>query len=170
MIKRIQIVKERLVSNRGFTLIEVIAVLIILAIIGAVVISRVAATNNANLQSEVNSLKGHLRYAQSLAMNNIYTTNTTSANYATRTKWGINVGSSSYTLVKYVADANANSTSPLPNESSATHTFANGITASVSTGNNPILFDSWGSPGTSSTTVSIGSQSITITAETGFIP
>jgi MSHA pilin protein MshC len=164
MMKKRQIVKDRLGKSRGFTLIEVIAVLVIIAIVSVVVISRQMATGATKLQVEADTLKGNLRYAQSLAMNNI-----SQANYSSPSKWGIQLSGSSYTLIK---DVSGTQTSPflLPNESSATHTFPSGITASVTTGTNPILFDDWGSPGTTSTSVSIGSQSITITATTGFIP
>jgi hypothetical protein len=87
------------------------------------------------------------------------------------TKWGINVAGNTYTLVK--VDTNG-TTSPinLPGESSVTpasHSFANGATASV-TGDNPILFDEWGSPGANVTTVNVRGKTITITANTGFIP
>ncbi|MGV8059396.1 MAG: Tfp pilus assembly protein FimT/FimU [Smithellaceae bacterium] len=55
-------------SNRGFTLLEMIAVLILIGIMAAVAISRFA-----NYDAEVNAgadiLKTHLRYAQTLAMN-----------------------------------------------------------------------------------------------------
>jgi prepilin-type N-terminal cleavage/methylation domain-containing protein len=165
-----EIMRNRCRNNRGFTLIEIIAVLVIIAIISAVVISRGTGTDAASLQAEVDTLKGHLRYAQYLAMNDIYTTDTTSPGYATRTKWGISVGNSSYTLVKYVADAPATHTFNLPNESSATHSF-NGITDASSTVN-PILFDDWGSPGTANISITIGGQTITdaIKAQTGFIP
>jgi MSHA pilin protein MshC len=170
MMQRRQIVKGQLGNNRGFTLIEIIAVLVVVAIISAVVISRGTATDAANLQAEIDTLKGHLRYAQALAMKDIYTTDTTSPEYATRTKWGISVGNLSYTLVKYVADAPATHTFNLPNESSATHSF-NGITDASSTVN-PILFDDWGSPGTANISITIGGQTITdaIKAQTGFIP
>lgn len=119
MMKRRQFVKGRLRNSRGFTLIEIIAVLVILVIVSAVVISRGMVTDEAKLQAEVDTLKGHLRYAQYLAMNanegNVPTVGTI--------KWGIRVDSSSYTLIK---DVNGTQTSPfnLPNESSATHSVS----------------------------------------------
>jgi len=149
MIKRRQIVKGRLGNNRGFTLIEIIAVLVIIAIISAVVISRGTATDEAKLQAEIDTLKGHLRYAQYLAMNDI-----------PPTQWGINVGTGSYALIRNPT------TTPLPNlpnESSATHSFSP-ITATDWT----VLFDEWGSP-TITNSPNIGGKSITITPNTGFI-
>jgi len=157
MMKTGEIMRNRLKSNKGFTLIEVVAVLIILGILSAVVISRGMDTEAVKAQTEMDTLKGHLRYAQYLALNDI-----------SPNQWGINIVGSSYTLVR--VDTNGPS-SPysLPGESSATHVFATGITATVA-GNNPILFNEWGSPGASPTSISIGGQSITITPETGFIP
>jgi prepilin-type N-terminal cleavage/methylation domain-containing protein len=153
-----KIMRYRRRNDRGFTLIEIIAVLVILAIISAVVISRGTGTDAASLQAEVDTLKGHLRYAQYLAMNDI-----------PPVKWGIQVGGTSYTLIK-VDTAGTTSPFSLPGESS-THDFkfSSGTTVTV-TGNNPILFDEWGSPGTTSSSITIGGQAITITANTGFIP
>jgi prepilin-type N-terminal cleavage/methylation domain-containing protein len=167
MMKKRQIIKGRLGNNRGFTLIEIIAVLVILAIVSAVVISRGTATDAASLRAEIDTLKGHLRYAQYLAINEISPT----TGYATPTKWGINIsGTTSYDLVKYVSGTLATHTFILPGESSATHNFkfASGTTVTVI--GNPILFDEWGSPGTTASSITIGGQAITITPVTGFIP
>jgi prepilin-type N-terminal cleavage/methylation domain-containing protein len=155
---------DKLSERSGFTLIEAIAVLVLIAIVSAVAISRGVMTNEADLQAEINTLKSHLRYSQQLAMNDITPTDATSALYSSRTKWGIKIddGGTSYTLVKYVADAPVTHNLPLPNESSATHDFSP-ITATPVT----ILFDEWGSP--SATSISFGGETITITANTGFI-
>jgi len=161
---------ERLKKNHGFTLIEIIAVLVIMAIVSAVVLSRGTATDEANLQAEVATLKGHLRYAQYLAMNDITDVKNENNVIVTVTKWGINVEGSSYTLIKVITGTGAGTSNPfnLPNESSATHNFAPPITASSSI--TPILFDDWGSPGSADITITMGTQTITITANTGFIP
>src|SRR3990172_875443 len=99
MMKRGEIMRDRLKNDKGFTLIEVIAALIIIAILTAVVISRGTGIDTVNLHAEVDTLKGHLRYAQYLAMNDISST----TGYATPTKWGIDIGTNSYELVKYVS-------------------------------------------------------------------
>lgn len=151
------VMKNRFINNKGFTLIEVIAVLIVLGIVSAVVISRVSGIDEAKLQAEIDTLKGHLRYAQSLAMNEI-----------PPVKWGVQINAATFTLVRNETGDDVTFDSPynLPNESSATHTFENGISASAAT----VLFDEWGSPGATSITVTMGGKSITITANTGFIP
>ncbi len=55
-------------SNSGFTLIEVIAILIVMSIITAFAVGRVA-DNKPELIAQKEVLKVHLRYAQSRAMN-----------------------------------------------------------------------------------------------------
>jgi hypothetical protein len=84
-------------------------------------------------------------------------------------KWGINIAGASYTLVR--VDSNGTTSAlMLPGDSSATHSFASGVSASVTAGSNPVLFDEWGSPGNSSTVISVNSKTITVTAVTGLIP
>jgi MSHA pilin protein MshC len=157
MMKRSQIVKNRRGNSRGFTLIEIIAVLVILAIFTAVAISSVTGKDAASLQAEVDTLTSHLRYAQALAMNDI------SSDAASPTRWGITVSGPSYTLIKDISGAQ---TSPyhLPNESSETHTTT--LTGTW-TETGTVLFDELGSP--SATSVTYVGQQINITTGTGFI-
>lgn len=146
-------IRNRIGRRSGFTLIEVIAVLVIAAILAAVLITRGLSTADVNLQAEVDTLKSHLRYAQYLAMNDI-----------PPNRWGIEVGDSAYELVKYEGGIKQVHILKLPNESSATHSFSP-IMATAWT----VLFDEWGSP-TITGVLNIGGQSITITPNTGFIP
>lgn len=175
MMKTGEIMRNRIKNNKGFTLIEVITVLIILAILSAVVISRGMSTADVNLQVEADTLKSHIRYAQYLAMNENDTDTTN--NPGTRVKWGIEVNSTYYTLIKDVTGKLPASSYSLPGESSAIHNFATGITA---TKTGTVLFDEWGRPyfasnilpGVSRTTIITlgpGPQSIEIYPETGFI-
>ncbi len=53
---------------RGFTLVEVVVVLILLGVLAAVVASRIVSFQ-AQLHGQAAALKSHLRYAQTLAMN-----------------------------------------------------------------------------------------------------
>jgi len=55
-------------NNSGFTIIEIIAVLIVMSIITAFAVGRVA-DNKPELIAQKEVLKVHLRYAQSRAMN-----------------------------------------------------------------------------------------------------
>lgn len=174
MMKRNQIISERLRQNNGFTLIEAIAVLVIIAIVSAVVVVRGMSTEDVNLQVEADTLKSHLRYAQYLAMNDTDITNPAPVT-PILVKWGIQINGQSYTLVRNLNGDGAAFDSPyiLPNESSATHSVAP-FTATVVN----ILFDEWGIPYIASAklstdatiTLTPGPKSFTITAETGFIP
>jgi MSHA pilin protein MshC len=138
-------------NAHGFTLIEIIAVLVIIGIMSAVAVTILSSLDKYKLISEVEILKSHLRYAQSRAMSDTVS-------------WGIDFSSNSYTLKKGVG------TSSLPNEDSHTHNLQkNGVTAS---GASNVTFDIWGSSGGTTVILSAGgdSRTITVTAGTGFIP
>lgn len=150
-------------DSPGFTMIEVIAVLVILGIISAVAMAKVSSViAQSNLDSEADVIKGHLRYAQALSMNNTV-------------NWGITFSSGSYTIF-----TNPSSTVELPGTGSATATFPSGMTISTGT----VCFDSWGTPytdtlatslqtgGPKSYTLSLGGNSVAILIwdDTGLVP
>lgn len=140
------------VDDRGFTLIEVISVLVLLGILAAVMVNR-SLDNSADAIGEAEVVKGHLRFAQMKAMNS-------------DTSWGIAFAGSSYTLQQ----KGLTSAVPLPGQNSATYTLAKGT---VSATRNPIVFNQWGDPGAIITvTVNVGanSQAFTVAQNTGFIP
>lgn len=150
-------------KNRGFTMLEVISVLIILGIITAFVVSR-GTNNRAELSSENEIIKAHLRYAQCMALaNDIYSWRITFSS-----------GSPDYHTLSKINKSDGTETNPinLPNEDSPTHNLLSGI--SITSGLGTVTFDEWGSPGTitQSTILSDGagnSETITITKNTGFI-
>lgn len=137
-------------DQAGFTLIEVIAVFILMGVLAAMAISRsLDATGEAEVAGATEVVKNHLRYAQVRAMN---------ADLA----WGLNFAGSSYTL----RDANG-ATASLPGDLPQGMTFV----ASV----NPVMFEKrWGSPGGTTILVTVTkgavSRTITVTRKTGFIP
>ena len=144
------------IAIRGFSLIEAIAVLLLMGIISTVVISKYSSADLYQLVSEEGILKNHLRYAQFRAMSD-------------QVAWGISLSGNSYTLQKDGAIAPY----VLPGEDSQVHMLPSGVSVSAGSGT-IILFDQWGSPGIvdQSITLSAGSDSrtITIIKNTGFIP
>jgi len=147
----------------GFTMIEAIVVLVILGIFAAVVAVRMSGTGAYDLASQVEVVKGHLRYAQTRAMN------------SNLVVWGINFTDSTH----YYLFQGAAPTTPvlLPGEDSATIDLPakkSGLTITPVR----ITFNEFGSPcdasGTPLTaadaTVTTNGGTITVTKNTGFIP
>ncbi|WP_413911057.1 Tfp pilus assembly protein FimT/FimU [Desulfobacula sp.] len=144
------------VNSNGFTMIEIICVLVIVGILTAVAVSKMTSTDVYDVVMEIETLKTHLRYSQIRAMSH-------------NQSWGIRIsGGTSYTLQKNGSTASVN----LPNENSATHTFASGVRAIP--GTIVITFDDLGSPGNSDIVITLRKQgknprTLTITQKTGFI-
>jgi len=147
----------------GFTMIEITSVILILAIIGAIAVSRIASTKPYNVAAEVETLKANLRYAQFRALSDADKRLSSNA-----TTWGISFSGNSYTLQK--TEEGVPTTPNLPGDNSPTHTLPSGITVSGSN----VTFDAWGSPGGSNITITVtdgtSPQTITVTQNTGFIP
>ncbi len=132
-------------------MIEVLAVLIVLAVVTTVVLSQTPAINrDAYAQAAI--IRSHLRFAQSLAMSNSADT------------WGISFTANSYTLFQNGLPAPIN----LPNDSSSTHNLPNGVV--ITGGIGTIEFDEWGSPGPDTITITLNSETVSVIRHTGFIP
>ncbi len=141
-------------SNVGFTLIEVIVVVLLVSILSVVIVGR-GGGSNARLVAETERLQSHLRYAQTLGLAN----NTV--------EWGIVITEGGYSLS--VEKDDIARPVRLPGVETASYTFPDGIGVTAGTGT--VIFDEWGSPGDSSITITLSdgaySSSITIEAETG---
>jgi prepilin-type N-terminal cleavage/methylation domain-containing protein len=125
-------------NKRGFTLIEIIVVLLLICIAGtAIVMSSVYSPSEYDLTSEMEVTKSHLRYAQSRAMN-------------TNLVWGIDLftgaATSYYQLFKYdpTSDIKTNMVLPGkdPNNPGPVY-FSDGIKISSDI---TVSFDTWGKP------------------------
>ena len=55
-------------NNRGFTLVEITVVVILIGIIAAAVFARSISTDRINIVGEVDKIRNHIRYAQSMAL------------------------------------------------------------------------------------------------------
>lgn len=141
-------------EQRGFTLIEIIAVLVLMGVVAAMAVSRsLNGTAEAEVAGAVEVVKNHLRYAQTRAMN-------------ADVSWGILFNGSTYTL--------QDTDTPTPNTATLPGDLPQGMTFVASV--NPVMFEKrWGSPGNTTITVTVSKggvspRTITVTRKTGFIP
>lgn len=95
---KVTIVRNIFKTQDGFTILEIIAVLVILGILVTVAVSR-SGNYTAQVYTGADVLKNHLRYAQTMAMN--YNPN------AGETIWGIKSDGTSYWLFQGVATENS---------------------------------------------------------------
>ena len=140
-------------TDNGFTLIEIIAVLVIVGIIAAVAATRVSDDGmNAELISQISVIKSHIRYAQSRAM-------------ATEDIWGVKSQGTTYFLFR---NGESNKIT-LPGENSKQVTLSDKGVDFLD--NFIITFNKMGSPSVAAS-IKVGAQSnaIEITAVTGYIP
>ena len=155
-------------DNSGFTLVEIVSVIVILSIISAVVASRFYFSDS-NLGAQTEAIKVYLRYAQVRSMN-------------TESVWGIRCAGTSLWLYK---DGDITSRVRLPGEDSATVDLdEKGISIRDGEATTFIVsFNDWGKPCSdaaatdeqdSDRTLTVDSDAkntnITITKNTGFIP
>jgi len=126
------------INKRGFTLIEIIVVLLLICVVGAtIVISSLYSPSEYDLTSEMEVTKSHLRYAQARAMN-------------TNLVWGIDLFTGTATsyqqLFKYdpISDTKTNMALPGhdPNNPGPVY-FSDGTKI---TENITVSFDTWGKP------------------------
>ena len=157
-------------NQHGFTLIELIIIIVLLAIMAAVAIPRMGDVTSMKAAATAEKLKSDIRYAQELAM---------TQNRSYRVYFNTSPApASGYAVVN---NANGNGTwgeagefAPDPSGKGNLSVTLNsgdyaGVTASSSV--NPIEFNSLGRPtgGATTITVSPGSYTITISAETGAV-
>ncbi|HET97358.1 MAG TPA: prepilin-type N-terminal cleavage/methylation domain-containing protein [Desulfurivibrio alkaliphilus] len=151
----------------GFTLVEVVLVLILLAILALVIIGRLTSPREVEAAAQAATLKNHLRYAQLRAIN--------SGGPAAPDIWGIEKVGDGYRLFRREEDGGL-TTFRFPAEESDTVTaplleWAGGFSL--------VGFDYYGRPFTDlidftpqagEIKVAGGAHAVTITRETGFIP
>jgi prepilin-type N-terminal cleavage/methylation domain-containing protein len=156
----------------GFTMLEIVVVLLLMSIVGATLIGRSITTSNLDLNSAADKLSNHLRYAQAEAMKLAY------KDYPV---WGINFTNGGYWMFR---GTNPNTKVRFPGvDSDDVNLSTEGI--SIPTAPQTVLFDRIGKPysaytteanntplpGTMTVRLSSGAQprEIKITPETGLV-
>jgi MSHA pilin protein MshC len=116
-------------DRRGFTLVEIIAVLVVLGVLAAVVINRAMSTTTTNRIAQESVVKNHIRYAQAMAVKQ-------------GAIWGIKCDGTDYWL--FINDPNTvTNQRALPGEANAKITLADkNISMSAFT----VFFDTIGRP------------------------
>jgi prepilin-type N-terminal cleavage/methylation domain-containing protein len=154
-------------NDRGMTLVEMIAVLLLMAIVSAVVLNRFMDITAVSTTASVETVRAHLRYAQAMAMKQ--------NNYL----WGIKCDGAHYWLFRTeskddYSTVQGDQDTPvyLPGEDDQ-KLPASGIGAFH------VYYDAYGRPRqydsgktellTAAVSITVGGETIQITPETGFI-
>lgn len=144
--------KIRMADARGFSMVQVIAALLVLGVIAVVVATR-QDISAIDVYREAEVIRAHVRYVQAVAMGH----NTAS--------WGVSFAGQSYTLLK----DGSPSALQFPNEATSTRTLPRGLSFTSGAGT-VVTFDEWGTPGSSDVAVILsGLETIRIRGNTGFV-
>ena len=90
-------------KEHGFTLIEIVVVMVLISIVAAAVFTRSITTDELNLRSRAEKIQNHIRYAQSMALK-------------TDQVWGIVSSGPQYWLFKGYLPSEVNTAQNLPGE------------------------------------------------------
>ena len=145
---------KRFGQPTGFTLIEIVALLLLVGVLAAVAVPRVFTTGGDAL-AEADRLRANLRYAQSLAM---------AGNTAS---WSVQINERGYTLLRNGQPSPV----PLPDENGPARTLAPRVR--ITGGAGLLALDDMGAPAsTALISLSDGSvvDTVTVTGFTGLIP
>lgn len=140
-------------KNHGFTLIEIIAVLILIGILGTFTVSKIINTDSETIGNR-EVIKNHIRYAQLMAMKS-------------NTICGIDFKGSTYSIFR---NGSITDTITLPNNTGKDFPIVKGLETKET-----IYFDLWGTPHgdlglkNPRLTGTIGSLGITLTEDTGYV-
>ncbi|MEW5725118.1 MAG: type II secretion system protein [Thermodesulfobacteriota bacterium] len=162
-------------AQRGWTLMEVTAVLLLLGIVSAVILYQAGDTGVAKVAGQTEALKSQLRYAQSRAMN---------SNVRYGLHFDTSGGITTYNLYRVNTSVPGNEEALAMAGQDVSITLPGGVYVSSPSGEFYVSFDDWGapyqghnpaSPLSSTLTLTVSgpdadSRTITIHPRTGFIP
>jgi prepilin-type N-terminal cleavage/methylation domain-containing protein len=142
-------------NNHGFTLVEMVVVLVLISIISATVLARSISTNQIDFVGQVDKIRTHIRYAQSMAMKRL--------DVISDDRWGIRCSGTQYWLFNYTGFGTENTSVRLPGEQPGKITLSDlGVTNATTF---TLYFNGLGAPFINSPTAPVGSPfNIIITA------
>jgi MSHA pilin protein MshC len=150
--------KGRFGGQGGFTLFEIIMVLLLLGVVTYFAATRLFSDDMPTQVAEMELVKNHLRFAQARAMNS-------------ESSWGIKFESSTrYCLINSSDEVCGDGKLLLPGVESSDGVMVLGSIQVTPPAGNKIAFDSFGSPGAATIILSTTAGNITVTQNTGFIP
>ena len=132
-------------DRTGFSLVEVISVLVVLGVLAAAVIAKYTSTDTVDATAQASAIKNSIRFAQSRAMKLGDPTNP-------NTIWGIKAQGGQYWPFKTVSHDDAANWVTLPSESNQKVTVAN---SRVTITDFLVFFDSVGRPYTAYTSSTV---------------
>ena len=144
---------KRFFSYKGFTLVELVLVILLLSIISAIAIPKFFSTNDYQVRAAYDETVNAVRYAQKLAV-------------ASGCDVQVQLTTSGYALQQRASSCNSGDFVNI----SAQHPFSTTSFADVtiSSPSSSFIFDTMGRS-SSSVTVTIGSYSFSIVSETGYV-
>ncbi|MDO9515296.1 MAG: type II secretion system protein [Syntrophales bacterium] len=154
-------------GSRGFTLVEVIAVLIVIGILTGVAVVTLFSTDTYTTKSQLAMVKAHLRYAQARAIHSdsacgIKFAGTRSHDGRTYSNYWFFTDGDDTTKIKFQVEDDSRYVVVFSDGSVGVWPLAISTVATVE-------FDEWGSPGSTSITISTDAGNIVVTKNTGYI-
>lgn len=154
-------------DSRAFTMVEVIAVLIVIGIVTGIAVMTLFSTDTYTAKSQLALVKAHLRYAQARAIHSdsawgINFAGTRNHDGRTYSNYWLFTGGDDATPVRFQVEDDSRYVVVFSDGSVGVWPLVISTTATVE-------FDEWGSPGSTSVTIPTDAGGIVITKNTGYI-
>ncbi len=124
--------KTSIRNNRGFTIIEIVVVLVLISIIAAAVFRRSLTTDQMNFRSQFDKIQNQIRYPQSMAMKR-------------GEWWGIAYNGSDYWIFTGTNKDTVSNQRRLPGQKDIKISLAD-LGVAITSGAFTVLFDKYGIP------------------------
>jgi len=152
LIKSDRFIPSLLKRSSGFTLIELVVILILLGILSAVALPRFFNIDDYRVRATYDEVAGAVRYAQKLAV-------------ASGCEVQVDISGNSYALQQHSTDCTSGAFTTISGHP-VTSASISGVSLSAIPSN--IIFDAMGRS-SNTATVTVGTKSFNIVAETGYV-